>query len=538
MRELEPGSEKNVAFEVDTTELKEKEPFALEIKRLSPENEQEWHQYGVLRAKTYLRQGFITPKDINANGEEFDEYDFRSTHLGVFNENEDLIGCARLIERFYDKYRLPVEDYFDIEAEQGSVEVSKLIIDKDKISSREEHELALLSLVRAATHQSLEKGAENAYITAERSLIKRLEGVGMVVEKLAGPIQLARATKFAARISPDEVINDIAERDKHGRRENQQELAGFFRVAERTKGLGKAAVSQFFVDGRQFERNRGFISPEEQEVLLESKVAIAGTGGGGGQLAIDLARLGVGNFALADPEEFSVENINRQFGSNHVTIGRNKAEVVAEEILKINPHAKVDVFTDGVTEKNVANFVNGANLVIDETEYTTPEIAVIINRESRKNNLPVTMVQTVGHGARAMNFHPEGSTFEELMDFDKTASIEEIKQGKQPPLRYWAGQVPEYVNMKTFKSVAKGEMTAPVPATGISVTAGVAATQAMNILLSEISPSRGEDVIWSPKMGYIDPIESMKEIDPKDSTKFYLSALRASIRTREGKNPA
>jgi molybdopterin/thiamine biosynthesis adenylyltransferase/N-acyl-L-homoserine lactone synthetase len=519
-------------------ELKENEPLPLEVKLLSPDNEKTWHQYGALRAKTYLKHGFISEKDINSEGEEFDDYDFRSAHLGIFNSKEELVGCARIIERFYDRYPLPVEEYFNITISQSSAEVSKLIVDSDKITDREQHEMAVLGLFRAATFQTLDKGAEEVYITAERSLVKRLEAIGMKAEILTGPIKFGRANKYAARIIPAEIVEDISARDKIARLKDQPELAGFFRIAERAKGLGKVALDQFFVDSRQFERNRGFISKEEQKVLWESRVAIAGTGGGGGQLAIDLARLGIGGFTLADPEEFSIENINRQFGANYLTIGRNKAEVVAEEILRINPYARVDIFTEGVTEQNVAKFVEGANLVIDETEYTMPEIAVMIGRESRRNNLSVTMVQTVGHGARATNFHPEGPTFEDAMDIDKNASTEDIKKSEPLPLRYWVGQLPEYVNVETFEKVATGELTAPVPSSGISITAGTAAAQAISILLSEVSPSRAEDVIWSPKMGYIDPLETIKQIDPKSLDEFQASFRRAELRTRKGKNPA
>lgn len=520
-------------------ERKERNRESLDVRLLSPANEEEWHQYGALRAKAYLGRHLIQEDEINEQGEEFDKDDFRSTHLGVFDDNEELVGCVRLIERFYDKHPLPVEEYFGIEADQPSLEASRLIIDRDKVPvGSMEHELACISLIRGMTYQSLEKGAKSVYATLERSLIRRLERTGFSVEELAGPIEVYNTKNFAIRMDPSAAIEDVATVDKGGRPGRTPELAGFFRKAERDRGIGRAAVADFFVDTKQFERNLGFISPEEQQVLLGSRVAIAGTGGDGGQLAIDLARMGVGNFTLADPENFGIENLNRQAGSNHTTLGRNKAEVVAEEILKINPYAKVDVFQEGVTEENIGDFVHGANLVIDETEYTMPEIGVMIARESRRINTPVSMALNVGHGARVINFHPEGQTLESWLGLDENASIEEIKQGEQPLIQNWVGRLPKYANIDKFQEVASGELTAPSLSTGVSIAAGTAGAQAMNILLAEASPSRAKDIVWGPDMGYIDSLDTLKKINPKSRVGFCISAIRAAIRTRRGKNPA
>lgn len=62
----------------------------------------------------------------------------------------------------------------------------------------------------------------------------------------------------------------------------------------------------------EFERNLGFLTLEEQERINNSVVAIAGAGGDGGLLALQFARLGVGEIRLADPDPFEAENINRQ----------------------------------------------------------------------------------------------------------------------------------------------------------------------------------------------------------------------------------
>lgn len=60
-----------------------------------------------------------------------------------------------------------------------------------------------------------------------------------------------------------------------------------------------------------FSRNIGLVQPEEQQVLRGSTIAIAGMGGVGGVHLTTLARMGVGNFHIADFDIFEVHNLIR-----------------------------------------------------------------------------------------------------------------------------------------------------------------------------------------------------------------------------------
>ncbi len=117
-----------------------------------------------------------------------------------------------------------------------------------------------------------------------------------------------------------------------------------------------------------FSRNRGIISEADQRTLYHSRVAIAGMGGIGGIDLVTLARLGVGRFNIADPDVFEPANTNRQFGAMVSTMGRNKAEVMAEIVRDINPEADVRVFTDALGPDNVDDFLQDADFFVDAIE--------------------------------------------------------------------------------------------------------------------------------------------------------------------------
>src|SRR5436190_7249977 len=70
-----------------------------------------------------------------------------------------------------------------------------------------------------------------------------------------------------------------------------------------------------------FRRNRGLCTDNEQHILRNSRVAIAGMGGVGGVHLVTLARLGVGKFTIADPDSFDVVNFNRQYGATMSNLG-------------------------------------------------------------------------------------------------------------------------------------------------------------------------------------------------------------------------
>lgn len=92
-----------------------------------------------------------------------------------------------------------------------------------------------------------------------------------------------------------------------------------------------------------FSRTERLIGPHALQKLRDSRVAVFGIGGVGSFTAEALARTGVGHLALIDADKVCATNLNRQLVALHSTLGRLKAEVMAERIRDINPTADVSV---------------------------------------------------------------------------------------------------------------------------------------------------------------------------------------------------
>jgi len=256
-----------------------------------------------------------------------------------------------------------------------------------------------------------------------------------------------------------------------------------------------------FDRSKAFERNLGFLSKVEQEKLHESKIAIAGAGGDGGLLAVQLARLGVGEIRLADPDPFEIENTNRQAVCRSNTIGENKAVAVGDYLKEINPDINVRIYEDGVTPENVEDFIDGADLVVDETEFTIHSLGVMIARQARKQNVPNLMALNIGFGALVTTYHPQGRTLERNLGLSETASLDEIAATEVPVSR-WLPYIPKYGDISVLEKVAKGEKSAPSIAPGVAIAAGTGATQAMLNLLH--SQNNRPKPVYAPKIMIID----------------------------------
>ena len=97
-------------------------------------------------------------------------------------------------------------------------------------------------------------------------------------------------------------------------------------------------------DNEAFGRTEMLLGREAMGRLAASRVAVFGLGGVGGSCAEALARSGVGAIDLFDHDTVSLSNINRQAVALHSTVGRYKADVMAERIRDINPGCKVGAF--------------------------------------------------------------------------------------------------------------------------------------------------------------------------------------------------
>ncbi|AJE02734.1 HesA/MoeB/ThiF family protein [Geobacter pickeringii] len=126
----------------------------------------------------------------------------------------------------------------------------------------------------------------------------------------------------------------------------------------------EAALARGLMPAR-YQRNRQTITVEKQLRLFRSRAVIIGSGGLGGYLVEELARLGVGNLVVIDPDIFEEHNLNRQILSSPALLGRPKAAVAAARVAEINPAVTVTARQEAFSRDNGHELLAGAQIVMD-----------------------------------------------------------------------------------------------------------------------------------------------------------------------------
>lgn len=91
-------------------------------------------------------------------------------------------------------------------------------------------------------------------------------------------------------------------------------------------------------------------TPSMYKKISNASVAIAGLGGLGSQIAVMLARAGVGKLFLVDFDKVELTNLNRQaYDISH--FGQFKTDALTKIIKQINPYLDVTIKNEQVTEE-------------------------------------------------------------------------------------------------------------------------------------------------------------------------------------------
>ena len=132
------------------------------------------------------------------------------------------------------------------------------------------------------------------------------------------------------------------------------------------KNWEKADVFLIPSEENLFSRSKGIL---EVGILKRKRVMIVGLGSFGSQIAIELAKAGVGSFALMDFDRVELHNLSRHTATVH-DLGRLKTNVIEEAILGKNPYAKVDKYPVNINENLPLLYdeVGKADLIICATD--------------------------------------------------------------------------------------------------------------------------------------------------------------------------
>ena len=135
---------------------------------------------------------------------------------------------------------------------------------------------------------------------------------------------------------------------------------------------------------------------EGQLKLKESSVTIVGLGGLGSIISLYLVAAGIGKLFIVDKSKVKLDNLNRQILYTINDIGKNKALIAREKLLKLNPNVDIEAYPETFDEKIGDKLVSKSDLVIDALDNW--ETRIILNK------ICVKYRKTLIHGGVSENY--------------------------------------------------------------------------------------------------------------------------------------
>ena len=148
------------------------------------------------------------------------------------------------------------------------------------------------------------------------------------------------------------------------------------------------------------EALRKRVGNEIQEKFEAATVAICGLGGLGSNIAISLARAGVGKLILIDFDKVDLSNLNRQ-QYKASQIGMEKTRALEENLKEISPYIEVEIHCEKAVEENYHRLLEKADIIceaFDVAEAKSSLVNFVLEHMPKKDLVAASGMAGLGSG--------------------------------------------------------------------------------------------------------------------------------------------
>ena len=293
--------------------------------------------------------------------------------------------------------------------------------------------------------------------------------------------------------SPLKAANDITEDEILEFASGEFHTFGLWAYYSWSNSLVHLLNETDFVEVRT-NRNRNKITAEEQVILSNKKVGIAGLSvGRSAALTIASERI-AGTIVLSDFDSLELSNLNRIKAPLH-DLGLNKSISTAREIAQIDPFIDVSCYENGLSEENLEEFLSyGSNLDLFVEECDDLEIKIKSRLKAKEKQIPVIMEASDRCliDIERFDLEPNRPILHGILDEDDINNVGSLKTFEE----YLAlmskivdvNEVSEGMKL-SLPEIGKSLRTWPQLASDVTYGGGVTASLIRMILLNKISAS-------------------------------------------------
>lgn len=148
---------------------------------------------------------------------------------------------------------------------------------------------------------------------------------------------------------------------------------------------------------RRFDRTGRLLGDAAMRRLASARVAVFGLGGVGSYAVEGLVRSGVGHLTLVDFDVVCVTNANRQLHATVSTVGKPKAELMAQRCKAVNPDVSVTPIVDFYREEAAPTLLaENYDFVIDAIDNIKAKLHLLNQCVQRR----IPVVSSMGAAGR------------------------------------------------------------------------------------------------------------------------------------------
>ena len=142
---------------------------------------------------------------------------------------------------------------------------------------------------------------------------------------------------------------------------------------------------------------------EGQRRLRTASILLAGAGAIGNEAAKNLAMLGLGRMMIADVDHVEMSNVSRMIFFEAKDLGKNKAEVLAENLHTKYPHMETGAYR-GTLESMPLKLYLDSEVVVCGLDNVVSRI--FLTQTCRKYNIPLIDAGIIGLTGRVQSYIP------------------------------------------------------------------------------------------------------------------------------------
>ena len=208
-----------------------------------------------------------------------------------------------------------------------------------------------------------------------------------------------------------------------------------------------------FIPGREdlYSRSKGLL---EVDVLSKKHVAIVGLGSFGSQIAIELAKAGVGEFSLFDFDRVELHNLGRH-SCTLKDLGRLKTDAIEEAILGKNPYASVHKYAMNIASERMTfdKIVSDVDLLICATDNNESRFVISTSLHEHHKVGIFGRAITRAAGGDVFRYKPGGPCYGCLVGSHIINAIDEEISSEEAGRR--SGAIPAYASQADVNAMVQ-----------------------------------------------------------------------------------